>query len=107
MTTKAPKYHNTMESQKLNGITLSEPLYVIHEDKDNNSGGGCDDDEADKAVKTLLALNEHKDKYSGGGNNGDTDNDVDVDADNDEDDSEEDFDCSESKLDAAEAIQVA
>lgn len=87
--------------------TLREPLYAIHEDKDNNSGGGCDDDEADKAVKTLLALNEHKDKYSGGGNNGDTDNDVDVDADNDEDDSEEDFDCSESKLDAAEAIQVA
>ncbi|KAH1040962.1 hypothetical protein AAZX31_09G012400 [Glycine max] len=86
--------------------TLREPLYAIHEDKDNNSGDGCDD-EADKAVKTLLALNEHKDKYSGGGNNGDTDNDVDVDADNDEDDSEEDFDCSESKLDAAEAIQVA
>ena len=93
-----------LENKK--GITLREPLYAIHEDKDNNSGDGCDD-EADKAVKTLLALNEHKDKYSGGGNNGDTDNDVDVDADNDEDDSEEDFDCSESKLDAAEAIQVA
>ncbi|KAG4956344.1 hypothetical protein JHK82_042050 [Glycine max] len=95
-----------LENKK--GITLREPLYVIHEDKDNNSGGGCDDDEADKAVKTLLALNEHKDKNSGGGSDSDTDNDdVDIDTDNDDEDSGEDFNCSEPKLDAAEAIQVA
>ncbi|KAG4948863.1 hypothetical protein AAZX31_15G111900 [Glycine max] len=95
-----------LENKK--GITLREPLYVIHEDKDNNSGGGCDDDEADKAVKTLLALNEHKDKNSGGGSDSDTDNDdVDIDTDNDDEDSGEDFNCSEPKLNAAEAIQVA
>ncbi|TKY72254.1 hypothetical protein E2542_SST00993 [Spatholobus suberectus] len=90
------------------GITLRKPLDAIHEDKDNNSGDGCDD-EADKAVKTLLALNEVKDNNSGGGSDDDTDNDDDVDedvdddADNDDEDSEENFDCSEPKLDAAEA----
>ncbi|KAL5157758.1 DUF724 domain-containing protein 3 [Glycine soja] len=85
-----------------------EPELSGLEAPDNNSGGGCHDDEADKAVKTLLALNEHKDKNSGGGSDSDTDNDdVDIDTDNDDEDSGEDFNCSEPKLDAAEAIQVA
>ena len=47
----------------MKGITLREPPYVAHEDKGNNSSGGYED-EADNAVKTLLALNEHKDNNS-------------------------------------------
>lgn len=91
--------------ESMKGITLRKPLYAIHEDKDNNSDGGCDD-EADKAVKTLLAFNEGKDNNSSGGSDND-DEDVDDDADNEEEDNEEKFYCSEPKLGAAEAIRVA
>ncbi|KAL2341387.1 hypothetical protein Fmac_009327 [Flemingia macrophylla] len=90
--------------ESMKGMSLRKPLYAIHEDKDNNSGSGCDDD-ADKAVKTLLAFNEGKDNNSGDDSDADTDNDDDVDndAENDYEDSEENFDCSELKPDAAEA----
>jgi len=103
---------NPIDLEDMKGITLREPLYAIHEDKDNNSGGGCDD-EADKAVKTLLALNEHKDNNSCGGSDEDTEGDDNDDSDDISDDvdneevSEKNFDCCEPKLDAAEAIQVA
>nr|KYP62653.1 hypothetical protein KK1_017194 [Cajanus cajan] len=103
---EAPTYLESMKG------ALRKPLYAIHEDKDDNSGSGCDD-EADKAVKTLLAFNENKNNNSGDDNDADTDNDDDVDenddndADNDDEDSEENFDGSEPKLDAAEVIRAA
>lgn len=94
--------------ESMKGINLRKPLYAIHEDKDNISGSGFDD-EADRAVKTLLAFNEGKDNNSGSGSDsdGDTGDDVDEDVDKDEEDNEENFDCSEPKLDVAEAIPVA
>ncbi|KAK7332420.1 hypothetical protein VNO80_29172 [Phaseolus coccineus] len=97
-----------VDLENMKGITLREPLYAIHEDKDSNSSGGCDD-EADKAVKTLLALNEHKDNNSCRDSDDDTEDDDNVNGDDvdNEEASEENFDCCEPKVDAAEAIQVA
>ncbi|XP_061344348.1 uncharacterized protein LOC133290289 [Gastrolobium bilobum] len=107
-----------LESMKR--ITLRKPLHAIHEeDKDNNTGGGSvgdsDNDDVYDDRKSLHAFDEDKDNSFGGGNGsgGDTNNDNDDDdADNTEGDSEENlmmegnFDYSEPKLDAAEAIQV-
>ncbi|XP_052734963.1 uncharacterized protein LOC108343137 isoform X2 [Vigna angularis] len=89
----------------MKGITLREPLYAIHEDKDN-SGGGCDD-EADKAVKTLLTLNEHNANSSCSDDDTEDDDNVNGDDVDNGEASEENFDCCEPKLDAAESIQVA
>lgn len=95
--------HVDLENMK--GITLREPLYAIHEDKDN-SGGGCDD-EADKAVKTLQTINEHKDNNSCSDDDTEDDDNVNGDDVDNGEASEENFDCCEPKVDAAEAIQVA
>ncbi|WVY94161.1 hypothetical protein V8G54_033249 [Vigna mungo] len=95
--------HVDLENMK--GITLREPLYAIDEDKDN-SGGGCDD-EADKAVKTLLTINEHKDNNSCSDDDTEDDDNVNGDDVDNGEASEENFDCCEPKLEAAEAIQVA
>lgn len=99
-----------LESMKR--MTFRKPLHAIHEDEDNNSGDGCngDTDNDDDEMKLLHASDEDKDHSSGGGNDDSTDNDDD--ADNTEEDSEENlmmeenFDCSEPKLAAAEAIKV-
>ncbi|XP_027360662.1 uncharacterized protein LOC113868886 [Abrus precatorius] len=86
---------------------LGKPLHAIHEDKDNNSDGGLDGeaDNINEDRKPLSVVEEYKDNNSGSGSEGDTTNNDD-DADNVEEDLEENFDCSEPKLDAAEAIQV-
>ncbi|KAK7303401.1 hypothetical protein RJT34_14307 [Clitoria ternatea] len=105
-----------LESMKR--INLRQPLDAIHEDKDNNSGGGSDDetDKVDDDMKPLDAFDEDKDNNSCDDTDGDTDiddHDDDNDADSAEEDSEENgmveetFDGSEPKVDAAaEAIQA-
>ncbi|KAK7359891.1 hypothetical protein VNO77_01858 [Canavalia gladiata] len=97
--------------ENMKRITLRNALDAIHEDNDNNSDGDCDGDpdKVDNDRKPLHVFDEDKDDNSCGGSDGDTDNDDDDDDDdagNAEEDGEENFDCSEPKLDAAEAIQV-
>lgn len=107
--------HGDLESTK--GMTLKKQLHAIHEDKDNNSDGGCDGDGDGDNVddrKQLHAVDEeNKDNNSGGGGEGDTGNGGGGNnADNAEENREEilmegNFDYAEPKADAAEAIQVA
>lgn len=101
-----------LESTK--GITLGKPLHAIHEDKDNNTDGGCDGDgdNVDDRKQLHAIDEENKDNNSGGGGEGDSGNDGGGNiADNAEENREENlmegnFDCAEPKLDAAEAIKV-